>query len=1243
MEHIPPFISRVFHDPTNPKIKHLSEVLRKYDLEQTLGCIAGLLTDPTLQANAFRLELLAKLVLGTCRGRTKATPTHVMHWLNRQLGEHPFATMEDPPEDVFVGNVITENGDYLVLTGLWEAPDDATGLLIQTVQRHFPSQSEAWLAAPLALLKASDFILKRLGLRRWEMSGSTPKRLVNLQNPDTWKGIESRCLLTLSDLETAGINPEHLTAFELKEEFFEQVGKDIEEQSLLHSSPLVRFGEKILFTLVNSATMAARQHILAMAEADNKLQLLEELLMQEVMRKTMTFLSSASRHDVERIDYSDELMRVDNVCYSHLFRIGGRRFIHLIFLSDPLENAVKNGLLYPTELPEVKQNLLDLHLKNVQDKLENENEVDSAHSIAVVGHLGQPFAITFPEHRPRWTFDVARTHDLATILCGAKNEADKLVLLFEQRELFKAQGLHISNVNGLINLYAYWIDASYCLRAPEVPCSGPNLINLGTDYLTKFRADRRRMLDAHCELSPTGIREYVMRANFESVYETLRDLPIHVGVERLKQGRLSFCIPIPECIVWITVVANSRDREIRDVAYKLWEGIQLVVYRALTRAESPFYFSVKAVEVIVDASSLVGAQAARDNQSLHTKVDIRIHKSLPIAKVSLGPGFLREFSGVGNAGETKLLSYIIGSLRMLESGRHPEANEMAYEALEVLQGSEAKVFHIFAGARQIERLLSNFAKPDFQRPEEHIGAAMRSAFNWMPHKDHKVYMGLQESISVLNECVGIFARRVASKFKRFNKVKMVEHLLFQHETLIKDKQQWRSTARAVTSLYGAVDGTAAAERAERERAEASITLRALVECALCECPDNDGIAPDAYSVDELFGMMCTLINIARDSEVIYQKLSSKGITVYPSGAYAFEANILHSMGGAYVSASFNSGYKKAASEYESWIHSRESEEKLTGQFVSPEFAAAFKAEYAFDFPQLIAIVGGLMDVCVESQRVTVALSANDLRAVGEAKNISPEEMRKFLDSFSLQFRESWIPVAPVKAKDVEPWRFERRLSVMLRPLIECGLAESAKYVFGVGTLREAIAYVLESTTEGSFDKDVFRSKEMRSYIGRRVDESGRSFTELVASSMRDFGWQAKTEVKMSELGAGKNPNLGDVDVIAWSNNGNILAIECKRLKRSRSISEIAQSCARFAGTEGDHLHKHLRRVQWLKENLSALGRFAKVPPATINLVCPLVTSAEVPFGYLQNLPIPASDIVTFTGLDRYLLTAFGNR
>jgi hypothetical protein len=61
----------------------------------------------------------------------------------------------------------------------------------------------------------------------------------------------------------------------------------------------------------------------------------------------------------------------------------------------------------------------------------------------------------------------------------------------------------------------------------------------------------------------------------------------------------------------------------------------------------------------------------------------------------------------------------------------------------------------------------------------------------------------------LNKAVEVKALSLISRLRTFDRVALLEELLRCNETLLKDAQRWKTTARAVRGLYGVEDGTVA--------------------------------------------------------------------------------------------------------------------------------------------------------------------------------------------------------------------------------------------------------------------------------------------------------------------------------------------------------------------------------------------------------------------------------------------------
>lgn len=1219
-----------------PEVRRLATILEKYDRRAAISQAAGMLVVPKFQANTYRLEFLVHLAVASCSGSQKVSWKHLEHWLNRQLGIRNIAGLEDPPEDVFVSNVICNSGEYLVQGGLGESSDSSTALLIRSIESFGGEEQQQWLISAYALLRVSDFVLKRAKLKRWQSAGSIAKRAVSIGPSSPLTDWASYVLISTNDLAQLEITPAQLDDFIISESESRKLPLESNQESTLHKKPLVRIGHELCLAIPTTICYAVRRYIVGQAAKANQLAQLQGALINTVLEKADQIMRHGSHHGIEPLASPID-PTTDGLCKTLLYKIGANRFIHLLILPDSLEQFSESGLHNPMEFNKADEATIQRHIQNVRDHVSSTYKVDSAHTFVALGHLGQAFAIRPPPAKSLWTFEIIRLYDLEFLLKESDSPLDKLILLCNQRQSMRAAGLHLPNVNGLLNLYAFWKDQDYCLRIGEMPHDRPGRLQIASDFVRTYRYERRISTDEHCEIAVSGRLVPVMQATSESPFESTRSLPIYVSLFHLDKGLLSFCLGHNGTTVWITVLCSSDDADLRHTAYEMWEGLQLLVYRSLVDLTSSLSFVDEAIEVILDLRDVVSAQAAQDDVNLSDSIVASIHNKKPIAKLYAHPGFMRSFSGVDNLGEQKLLEQIIFSFGQLAGVTFLDHKACEAATLRILGGHDAKIFHVFETFNPLEHLLASDGRAVFRRPVEQIGAPMRAAFIWKGPIGNKQSLDQRESCEALNNAVTHLMNQIASKLARFDRLSLVTELLHANETLLRDKQRWRSTARAVRALHGISSGTAAAGREEQDRSSSTLTLRSLVEAAVCECAPNGGEIADGHSIDELFGLMVALIEMGRDSECIHHQLASEGITIFPSGAYQFSADLLENIGKPYMSESFGANYEAASRNYENWINPKRpdpAKNEIT-DLDSAEFQKAFFAEYGLESKTFLEIIGALLDWSVELQSVVVAASKEEITQQCISRGVTATDIDQFLASFSLPSRPTWAAQPPLaEFKDIKPWRFERRLSVMLRPLVECNSEGATKYVFGVGAFRSSFAYILDSTTKGRFDKDVFTSTLMRAYVGRRVEELGRLFTLRVAETLRQLGWTAETEVKMTHLGAGKNPNLGDIDVVAWNATGAVLAIECKRLKAPRSVAEIAQTCNRFRGNAGDLLFKHVRRVGWLRENIDKLAEFCGLKVENLELHAPLVTNVPVPFRFIEGLPISPSDILSISELGK---------
>jgi hypothetical protein len=170
---------------------------------------------------------------------------------------------------------------------------------------------------------------------------------------------------------------------------------------------------------------------------------------------------------------------------------------------------------------------------------------------------------------------------------------------------------------------------------------------------------------------------------------------------------------------------------------------------------------------------------------------------------------------------------------------------------------------------------------------------------------------------------------------------------------------------------------------------------------------------------------------------------------------------------------------------------------------------------------------------------------------------------------------------------------------------------------------------------GRFPKEFFRSTEMQAFIGKTSNQRGHEFAQSVELVFVKSGFDAKLEVELTHFGAPKKLGLGDVDVIAWDcTSGRVYCVECKRLLPAGTVREVVQRLEEFRGDKHakDSLGRHLRRIEWLNQNLSAVSKFTTIPVAVLNIIPLLVTSEIVPMQFYKQMNFPTEQVMPLSDL-----------
>jgi hypothetical protein len=408
--------------------------------------------------------------------------------------------------------------------------------------------------------------------------------------------------------------------------------------------------------------------------------------------------------------------------------------------------------------------------------------------------------------------------------------------------------------------------------------------------------------------------------------------------------------------------------------------------------------------------------------------------------------------------------------------------------------------------------------------------------------------------------------------------------------------------------------------------------------AICECPPDTGVTSGRTDYLVLIGLVNTLLLAAYNSDAIQYDLVEPDLEIWPNGEFGIANNFNDTVLVPYQQGRFADYFRRTAADYAKLFSKNEGKE--VEEVFDAEFLKAWEEEFGFSIKQLLSLEEVLIRKAREAGDRVVEISVAELLSLLRAEGLDSSASKHMLESLVLSPRHSWAaPPGGFTLRDIEPWHFGRRLSMIRRPLLclSGSPSSSAQITYGAGLVHNAFSFTVTSTHSGTMSEQSFTSIEMQKWLGGVNNKNGTDFNDTVRQIVESAGLRARSSVQMTEFGL---DGMGDVDVLAWTHTGDVVfVIECKHLRFARTVGEVGEQLRRFRGQPGDDLYAHIRRVKWLTENAEALKRKLQLRDA-FRIAQLLVTETLVPLAFVSGLPIPPETVISADRLPGVIKTKF---
>jgi hypothetical protein len=600
--------------------------------------------------------------------------------------------------------------------------------------------------------------------------------------------------------------------------------------------------------------------------------------------------------------------------------------------------------------------------------------------------------------------------------------------------------------------------------------------------------------------------------------------------------------------------------------------------------------------------------------------------------------YLRTFASERNVGDRLMVGAVIdGAYSVTGVSLAPEEREALLG--KIVRSDKERFFHTIPTTSPRERVFAvvREGRPRFVQPEDR-------AIGWLNLADEAGWtdpagdVPLDRAGKLLNDASNVAWQRIKARLLTLERGSVVERSIRNDFAVFSDRATWQLTAAAVLSLYDdQADVISAANQREGQRGIAALASRVIAEMAICVSPVGAGAVCSAAELDYLIANVSILLECAGQSDALHFGLMARPPVVQKNGALTFDTNFMETLHQPYMFSHGERAFRAAAADYGSPFETHDGERKP----INPEYLAAFVDEFRLAPGQLFAFTYQLADMAVERRESTFRLRRSEILA--ELVKAKAEHPERAYDAFSLKPRAAWDEQKPVGAKkrDWYPWRFNRRLSLTRRPMVQIDTTDDPVVVIAPALIDRSVEYLF-GTYEGRFPGDLFTGDLMKKWIGGAVNAGGHAFNHTIADAYKELGFEARADVNMTELGGTKA--LGDIDALAWhAESGTVYATECKRLLFDRTIGEIGERLREYTSVAGPGedrtpYEKHRDRMAFLQNALPALSKVTGIPVDKIKLRSALVTDYLVPMQFSKEA-LQLLDVVTDLSL---LGTAVGD-
>lgn len=1213
----------------NQTLEHTTEVsqkLSKYSFESIATAIGGMLLNPKFTDNSYRLELLAYISAYAAKGKRPYKIADLTDLLNNSF-EFYWKAQEDPQEDVFVDNLITEEGNRYFLSGLLTSATYYVQNIID-IFRITPPKYEGAKKSIYALLTLLDASIRRADLDLYETGEFNCKKDI-ITTPQEILKWSKHVVFSKEDLIQLGITVDQLSPFIVTKEELSEIYDSEFMESVIDEKPIISFKGKLVLFLPSVLFHSIRKCVIKLFTDEGELHAFTHHLINVQFNSITNLVSGLNNHVIELDFVKEELGLLGNI-QDRLYDTGEGEYYHFIqyFPHDEVFTTINyNEGLNGKEIGKKIIAYIDQCAKFTSRFPDFKQGV----SIIFFGGLGESIAFGWDEEPDCWDILHVNVGDLELLM----HDVDFLPSLFgiaRQRKELHERDVSFSYFDTDALLYAFWEKHEYSLYAPlgQYNKMQHSMISIQADYLLPFRKELKTKIRHRCYYN-SRFNEYLRLKNHQQnpYFSQSNVAQNSVSYDLIKRKIILSLVSSAKVQIWVEVSHFEGDSIQFDFAYRLWEMVCNWLMVLLPYID-PYLHEPIDLNLILKFPVFDGWDEINIDTLPDCGLDEVVQAIAEITYVYFDDVFIKESHSQTNTAERTLLHKILGVVFK----NHLDSETIDSIIERTFSNPYSRFVHIFP-AKSYRDLIASQHVPSKPITHHQWDIAWANARVCTPDDFAKgIITKKAHANEFLSQRVDHLWKLISDILSQHSSMDIIEFCLTNVEAIAHDKEVWKRTVPALKSLHDSAEVKKVTTQKQSKLDETSLATRILLEMAYCNSPDEGEKPFGTAEYTDLTALISTLYLLAAHSDAVRNGYAESWIIPLANGWLDLDRSFFDKVVTPYIRDFIDVQFADSDEDYNRIFEIATSTEK-TDDLFDKKFTDGIISEYGVDVFKAFELANLIYEYALKNEQPILILSREEVHNILSPSECPQASIDNFLDKLTLPKRPSWDQDAlGFNGADWWPWKFKRRWSYVSRPILQ---TKDGGFIISPGHLDESLKYIFYSASYGSFDTSYFDTPLMKTWIGHITHKLGIKFEKKVESAYNDIGYKTMQGLIMTELGVRKTDgefHKSDVDVIAWDGRSNeVFIIECKRLQQAKTLSEISEQLNKFKGVaEGedkDLLGRHIERFKWLNENRDQLSVMTGIKPSDMRITPLVVTNTVVPMQFISSTHYDPSMFVSF--------------